>query len=65
MNEAETLTLRDEYGCDQIEYLGDGVYAGYDGYHIWVCCRRDDQMHAVAFEPAVFRKLAKYGDTPA
>lgn len=63
MNEAETL--RDEYGCDQIEYIGDGVYAGYDGYHIWVCCRRGDQMHAVAFEPATFKKLADYGDTPA
>lgn len=60
MNEAETL--RDEFACTEIEYLGDGVYAGFDGYQIWLCCRRDYQMHAVAIEPAVYGKLKVYAE---
>jgi hypothetical protein len=41
-------------------YLGDGVYAGFDGYQIWVWAERDGSEHAVAFEAEVLASLAAY-----
>jgi hypothetical protein len=41
-------------------YLGDGVYAGFDGYQIWIWTERDGREHAIALEPEVLTKLAKY-----
>ena len=41
-------------------YLGDGVYAGFDGYQIWVWAERDGREHAVAFEAATLASLAKF-----
>lgn len=41
-------------------YLGDGVYAGFDGYQIWVWAVRDDIEHAVALEAETLASLAKY-----
>jgi hypothetical protein len=41
-------------------YLGDGVYAGFDGYQIWVWAERDSFTHAVAFEAETLASLAKY-----
>ena len=41
-------------------YLGDGVYAGFDGYQIWVWAARDGREHAIAFEAETLASLAKY-----
>jgi hypothetical protein len=41
-------------------YLGDGVYAGFDGYQIWVWTARDDTTHSIAFEAETLASLAKY-----
>jgi hypothetical protein len=41
-------------------YLGDGAYAGFDGYQIWVWAERDGITHAVALEPGTMASLAKY-----
>jgi hypothetical protein len=41
-------------------YLGDGVYAGFGGYQIWVWAEREGQEHAVALEPEVMASLAHY-----
>jgi hypothetical protein len=41
-------------------YLGDGVYAGFDGYHIWVWVERGGSTHAVAFKAETLASLAKY-----
>ena len=41
-------------------YLGDGLYASFDGYHVWLECERDDQLHSVALEPAVLGTLEIY-----
>jgi hypothetical protein len=41
-------------------YLGDGVYAGFDGYQIWVWAERDGCTHAIAFEAETLASLAKY-----
>lgn len=40
-------------------YLGDGVYASYDGYHVWLAVN-DHQNRVVALEPEVIEALFKY-----
>jgi hypothetical protein len=45
------------------EYLGDGVYATFDGYHIWLTTgshEHDEATNRIALEPAVFEALLKY-----
>jgi hypothetical protein len=44
-------------------YLGDGVYAGFDGYQIWVWAERDGREHAIAFEADTLAMLAQYTAT--
>jgi hypothetical protein len=41
-------------------YLGDGVYASFDGWHVWLRTDKDDQVHEIALEPAVFNELKLY-----
>lgn len=41
----------------QPEYLGDGVYATFDGYHIWLSTQ---EGHRIAVEPAVYMALKAY-----
>jgi hypothetical protein len=40
-------------------YLGDGVYASFDGYHIWLAVNHHENK-VVALEPAVFAALLNY-----
>jgi len=40
-------------------YLGDAVYASYDGYHIWLKTG-DGNNQRIALEPAVYRALVDY-----
>lgn len=49
------------------EYLGDGVYATFDGHYIWLDCRAQPEMTtgpkgvpSIALEPAVFTKLNEF-----
>ncbi len=44
------------------EYIGDGVYASFDGYQIWVQAERYGMVHSVALEPAVIASLLAYRD---
>lgn len=39
------------------DYLGDGVYASHDGYHIILDLRGQDDTTRIALEPAVFGRL--------
>jgi hypothetical protein len=41
-------------------YLGDGVYASFDGYQIWLKAERDGSMHEIAIEPEVLARLLQY-----
>lgn len=44
-------------------YLGDGVYATFDGYYIWLTTGSHEQSDAtnrIALEPAVFNALLRY-----
>jgi hypothetical protein len=44
-------------------YLGDGVYAKFDGYHVWLLTGSHEEREAdnkIALEPSVFRALVKF-----
>lgn len=40
-------------------YLGDGVYASFDGHHLWL---ETHEGMKIALEPAVFFNLVKFHD---
>lgn len=42
------------------EYLGDGVYASFDGFQIWLDLRAQDSTTRIALDPSVFAHLLKY-----
>lgn len=42
------------------EYLGDGVYASFDGYHIVLDLRGQDNTTRIGLEHAVFERLLRY-----
>lgn len=41
-------------------YLGDGVYASFDGHHIVLDLRGQDNYTRIALEPAVMSALMHY-----
>jgi hypothetical protein len=41
-------------------YLGDGVYASCDGWHIWLRTSRESGVHEIALEPPVIDALIEY-----
>ena len=42
-------------------YLGDGVYAQYDGYHIWLTVEDGiHTLHTIGIEPIVRDALKAY-----
>lgn len=42
------------------QYLGDGVYAEFDGYHIVLDLRAQDDFTKIALEPAVLKALDRF-----
>ena len=44
----------------ETSYLGDGVYASWDGYHIWLEVRGPTKNSRIALEPAVMNALMVY-----
>lgn len=46
---------------EQQTYLGDGVYASFDGYQIWLAVNHHSNK-VVAIEPSVMRQLLAYAD---
>ena len=41
-------------------YLGDGVYASFDGYQIWLRAEGLDGMNEIAIEPQTWAALMAY-----
>lgn len=41
-------------------YLGDGVYASFDGYHVVLDLRGQDTTTRICLEPTVFGALKEY-----
>jgi len=42
------------------DYLGDGVYASFDGYHIVLDLRAQDSTTRIALDPDVMDALIRY-----
>jgi hypothetical protein len=39
--------------CDgAMQHIGDGVYLGHDGFHLWVACERTPARGEIAFYAA-------------
>lgn len=45
---------------DSETYLGDGVYARFDGYQVWLRAPRVGGNHEIALDPAVYQALTDY-----
>jgi hypothetical protein len=43
-------------------YLGDGVYASFDGYQIWLRVERNYGLEQIALEPEVMAELTRYAE---
>lgn len=43
-----------------MDYLGDGVYAGHDGYQVWLTVDSHLNDELVALDPDVLRALVAY-----
>lgn len=41
-------------------YLGDGVYASFDGFQIWLDLRGQGSPCRIALEPGAFRSLLQF-----
>jgi hypothetical protein len=41
-------------------YLGDGLYASFDGFSIWLRAPRKEGDHYVALEPVIFEAFIEY-----
>ena len=41
-------------------YLGDAVYASFDGYQIWLHLNSHDSPGLIALEPSVMNRLLQY-----
>ena len=62
MNETEIKAAMQRFGisrkeAETLDYVGDGVYCSFDGYHIWV---RTLEGNAIAFEARVWKALCAY-----
>lgn len=53
----KTLKLHNE------TYIGDGAYAGFDGWSIILWCDRENGENWVALEPQVFASLLRFAAT--
>ena len=65
MNELDLMLImaRDELNLNlrSITYLGDAVYATFDGYQIWLLTTNGIEItNKVALEPYVWQKLMHY-----
>lgn len=43
-----------------MDYLGDGVYAGHDGYQVWLTVGSHHSPELVALEPETIKALVRY-----
>ena len=45
---------------DQRDLVGDGLYASYDGFSLWLRAPREHGDHYVALEPSVFQSFLEF-----
>jgi hypothetical protein len=47
-------------GLQDVDYIGDGVYVGHDGYHVWLRTPRENGIHEIALDQRAFDALVHY-----
>ena len=60
MSDPTTAAPPDAPPTDERTYLGDGLYATFDGFQIWLIADRFGQKHEVALEGATFAALLAF-----
>lgn len=59
--QADNENIQEQAPTDsQMRYLGDGVYASFDGYGLQLDLRGQDDFTRIALEPLVLVSLFKY-----
>lgn len=53
--------MNDNHDKSRPRYLGDGVYASFDGYQIWLAAN-DHRNLVIALEPGVMSALVDYAE---
>ena len=53
------LRAVDRPDARQRAYLGDGVYAAWDGFGVWLTAENGTATDAIYLEPEVYRALAR------
>lgn len=43
-----------------MDYLGDGVYVGHDGYQLWLTVGSHENAELIALDPSVLVNLIRY-----
>jgi hypothetical protein len=41
-------------------YLGDGAYASFDGFQVWIYCDVGGRTHSIALEAPALAALSEY-----
>ena len=41
-------------------YIGDGVYAEYDGFGVWLTTQRESGEHRIYLEPEMLDRIGDY-----
>jgi hypothetical protein len=56
----DTQDTADQPPTQPATYLGDAVYASFDGYHIWLHLDDHRSRGLIALDPLVFEALKRY-----
>jgi hypothetical protein len=52
---------REDIIGNEPEYIGDGVYASFDGFNIWLQTERElGRIERIAIEPETYHALQRY-----
>lgn len=53
--------VESRYGYGKPEYVGDGVYAEFDGYHVWIWTSDGvSESPRIALESAVLEQINRF-----
>lgn len=54
------MTPEELKAAEEPTYIGDGVYAHFDGYQLWLTTPNQGRLNSIAIEPEVYHALRRY-----
>ncbi len=45
-----------------LDYMGDGVYIGHDGYQLWLTTGSHENPELIALDPSVLNNIIRYAN---